>query len=132
MKLEPKHLELYLLHELKVYDTYCNGVRVLTGIILNDSEPIKIAFKQNRPNSSRKISEVKPILKPLSYLTKEEYNFIWNKEVEIECIEDFINLDPESRFTCKYSYLFWQYLFENHFDIFNLIEQGLAIDINTI
>ena len=54
----------------------------------------------------------KPILRPLSEIDDDEEN------------------TPETISKCCYSYV--EALFENHFDVFGLIEKGLAIDINTI
>lgn len=59
-----------------------------------------------------RISEVKPILRPLSDL------------------DDGYDNTPESLQECTYSYI--QILLSNHYDIFGLIEKGLAIDINTL
>ncbi|MCP4984868.1 MAG: hypothetical protein GY928_02025 [Colwellia sp.] len=75
---------------------------------------------------------IKPILRPLSDLINTNYHFIYDKETDIESIIKWVELDSDSRLTDKYSYEFWSMLFENHFDIFDLIENNLAIDINTI
>lgn len=61
-------------------------------------------------------SEIKPILKPLSDLTKE----ILNKF-------NFIRVPQVGDDVGKYSYEFSLYCFENHYDFFFLIEKGLAI-----
>lgn len=73
----------------------------------------------------------KPILRPLSDLTNDIYDFIYNKECDYPSIDNWINLDTESRLSCKFSYEFWQLLYQYHFDIHDLIGLGLAIDINT-
>lgn len=67
------------------------------------------------------IEDCFPILRPLSDLsdkTLKEFNFI-----KRPVYKDDYNF---------YSYGFMYYCFKNHFDIFGLIERGLAIDINTI
>jgi hypothetical protein len=65
---------------------------------------------------------IKPILRPLFDLENEEYeNRIFNREYII---------DKEAN--SELGYYEWCYLFENHFDVFGLIEKGLAIDINTL
>lgn len=78
------------------------------------------------------VCKVKPILRPLSDLTNDIYDFIYNKECDYPSIEDWINLDTESRFSCKFSYEFWQLLYMHKFDIHGLIEKGEAIDVNTL
>jgi hypothetical protein len=74
----------------------------------------------------------KPILRPLSDLKKDEFSFIYENETDYESLRDWLNLDFESKLTLKYSYLFWAELFRYYFDVFGLIEKGLAIDINTL
>lgn len=100
------------------------------------------------------LNEVKPILRPLSDLTKEiEHNgekFIafYHKEFEIELrtevktgffdsmyIEEKLSIISESNkvntvFEKSISIL--NKLFEWHFDVFGLIEKDLAIDINAL
>jgi hypothetical protein len=69
------------------------------------------------------------ILRPLSDLTKEQFSFIWENETDLESMEYLLSMDAETFLTNKFSYIFWNALFENKFDIFNLIEQGLAIPV---
>lgn len=97
------------------------------------------------------LSEIEIILRPLSDLKKEiEHNgekFVpYNeldkikKDVEVyrpinfnSPIELLINTDDYSQEIDLYDgYLIIQKLLEWHFDIFGLIESGLAIDINTL
>lgn len=127
-KLELKHLAPYLPYGLKILCDYGSNellIQTLTGchsddtIFDNDGEDFEL-------------SEIKPILRPLSDLEKDEYNFIYENETDYDSTKDWINMDAESRLTSKYSYEFWQELFHYHFDVFGLIEQGLAIDINTL
>lgn len=66
--------------------------------------------------------DIIPILRPLSDLELDEFeNKIFNREY-------IIDKETES----DLSYYEWCFLFENHFDVFGLIEKGLAIDINTL
>lgn len=57
----------------------------------------------------------KLILRPLSDLVKDEYDFLYDQETDYESICDWIRLDAESRFTSKFSFDFWKLLFEYHF-----------------
>ncbi|ROI05475.1 hypothetical protein EGI16_03555 [Chryseobacterium sp. G0240] len=68
------------------------------------------------------IEKCKPILYDLSYLTRDEFNFIWENEVDTDSLEQAISLDAESFLTCKFSYSFWTELFKNHFNVFQLPE----------
>lgn len=82
------------------------------------------------------VSEVKPILRPLSYLTEEiEHN--GEKFVPIDYFlgEDYDLVYNACLIHNDFSYLPYnlvQLLLEWHFDLFKLTEQGLAIDINTL
>jgi hypothetical protein len=64
-----------------------------------------------------------PILRPLSDLTEYSYT-----------IGSYSNLEDFK--TCVYNRevyaLEWEDLLKHHFDVFGLIEKGLAIDINTL
>ena len=116
MKLELKHLAPYLPY----------------GLRLRDSDGI---YKEDRilifENMKWLLDNGRPILRPLSDL---EYLILNQKQQELKTKEDtliywssrnYIDLDD----IC---YNDIQWFLKNHFDIFGLIEQGLAIDINTL
>tara|TARA_R110000822_G_scaffold185428_1_gene324573 strand:- start:75 stop:497 length:423 start_codon:yes stop_codon:yes gene_type:complete len=140
MKLELKDLAPYLPYGLKIKTN--NQIRVMSVAVLTTTE-----------NS---ISNIiygvghKPILRPLSDLTKEinidgDYfipiYLLKNIRYEFESDLSF-GFDPQSDgYTCHCSSQYLEFseyyeinskLFEWHFDVFGLIEKGLAIDINTI
>lgn len=75
----------------------------------------------------------KLILRPLSDLTKEvEHNgerFVPNDKLLEFYGEEIDNYSLPLKLN---SYILIQQLFEWHFDVFGLIEKGLAIDINTL
>lgn len=72
-----------------------------------------------------------PILRPLSDLTKKEFR-IKLKELGYRTDEDGIS-DIISDIQLMYAnYEIMVFCFENHIDVFNLIPQNLAIDINTL
>ncbi len=131
-KLELKHLAPYLPYGLKLqfifkkekifllstYDEYKNG-----------EQTILIAQALN--------GYYKPILRPLSDLTKEiEVNGEKFVPIDYYAFKNDINYIIE--FQNKYShyksvkYGIMEKLFEWHFDVFGLIEKGLAIDFNTL
>jgi len=79
----------------------------------------------------------KPILRPLSDLTQEE--LIEELGTHISHL-DYVTYERK-HYIKHYSHKYWlddipyaiyEYLIKNHFDVFVLIEKGLAIDINTI
>jgi len=71
----------------------------------------------------------KPILRPLSYLTKEiEYNGTGGK---LSILDKYVKLAQQGcAFLLPYSE--FEILLKFHFDVFSLIDKGLAIDINTL
>lgn len=86
---------------------------------------------------------VKPLLRPLSYLTKEiEHNgekfvpirkLLEANNFNLEKMEtEYINSFAKSMVEIQIAYDDAQLLLRWHFDIFGLIEKGLAIDINTL
>jgi len=125
MKLELKHLAGYLPYGLEVYHKTwiqalimdCSGATIDSISILDVAEYSK------------------PILRPLSDLTKEiEVNgekFVPKDIIEelhsSECIRWILCNDI---YECKYHVI--EKLLEWHFDIYGLIENNLAIDKNTI
>jgi len=91
-------------------------------------------------------SESKPILRPLSDLTKEievdgekkrliddiqklypTYYFAYNATDDL-----LVKRENEQYTWCSDILGINEFLFKNHFDVFGLIEKGLAIDINTL
>jgi hypothetical protein len=126
MKLEIKHLAPYLPYELKYK--------------FNNT----IYYYQHCSTREFDYENSKPILRPLSDLTNEiEVN--GEKFVPINNIH---LADEEGYFGCgslddiqqliisqpikKIPYCFVEKLLEWHFDVFGLIENNLAIDINTL
>ena len=79
-------------------------------------------------NDAYAIQTCRLLLKPLSDLTR--------KELELEGFDSHIDYltyeNKGSEWTLKAPFNMVQYLLSKHFDIYNLIENGLAIDINTI
>lgn len=135
MKLELKHLTPYLLHNLMLM---IDGVVCeIEGFDLYQIDTI-IAERVNY-----NISAVKPILRPLSDLTKEiEVNgekFVPALRTQLHIQNQNFPLTHQNRIllenriiTNTISYSDMQYLISLHFDIYGLIEQGLAIDINDL
>lgn len=121
MKITIEHLAPYLPYQLRIKEG--NNTYVLQGGTLDGIE--------NYPSL---YSGLKPLLRPLTDL----HQLIPNKDYSYsEYISTSIN-DNQRNFryliSGKYDQLeYWklQRLFQYHFDVFGLIEQGLAIDINT-
>lgn len=123
-----KHLAAYLPYGLKAVNENRNFTVEIKGL-QTDNDVIHSLGKSP-------IKFIKPILRNLSDLTKEiEVNgekFTPNHDSDFKYfitheLDDFIQSIPNSL-----NYNQMQKLFEWHFDIFGLIENGLAIDINTI
>ncbi len=171
MKLELKHLASYLPYGLKIKTKHgIDTMEVLEDCIINSTCEQSYGYNDCKP-------EFKPILRPLSDLTKEiagvvhiskvghilepkgstveidgVYDFGWDNHVcddyqgysigwrNDDCwfglyfdYYDFYNQDDS--FTgdmINFNIEAFEYLFQHHFDVYGLIEQGLAIDINTI
>jgi hypothetical protein len=135
MKLELKHLTPYLPYAIRVDYGYARWYSLT-----------KNTFKLSLLNLSKVINfnqEWKPILRPLSDITKEikikdkkfvpcEEEIICHLEMRFNKTFDFFdgngsneNIDALPRFA-------FQKLLEWHFDVFGLIESGLAVDINNL
>lgn len=123
-KLELKHLAPYLPYGLK----YVNYSSIRMGLgkpLIGDINNMNImGFIEGDTLS-------KPILKPLSDLTDrinpvQHHTYLDGLSFsKIEFVEKAIC--NETLFLCDYNYLI-----EYHFDVFGLIEKGLAIDKNKL
>jgi hypothetical protein len=170
MKLELKHLAPYLPYRLKILDEKSEPS---DNIFTLESINIYESVSDTEGNIDIPFTEIKPILRPLSDLTKEiEFNgekFVTIELLlDIECGNKFSNGFLESKSgtkewwtsfkNTKKSFVFgynesfgfyiinrfnekqnvknqidlFQKLFELHFDVFGLIEQGLAISIHEV
>ena len=143
MKLELKHLAPYLPYSVRYKAIWISSFKNQPDTVENrimNTENIGTLYKKRY-----KLKSAKPILRPLSDLTKEiEVNgekFVPEDILFIEYgagyanktafINDFM---PNIIYThySQISYRIMQFLFEWHFDVFGLIENNLAIDINTL
>lgn len=132
MKLELKHLAPYLPYKLKMEFLDFPLGKHYRLLELDCGHDFHFYFSQNK---------VRPILRPLSDLNKE---IEVNGEKFVPC--DFlkkIHFYPESNETMKIEIIdsiliecqiYWinEKLIEWHFDIFELIENGLAISIHDV
>jgi hypothetical protein len=125
MKLELKHLASYLPYGLSVVNAYGAPIPLHAHNYFFDG-----IFIGLHPRA-------KPILHPLSDFTKE---------IEVNGKKFVPNFDRDFKFFIKEDLDYflehvpygsvqvsqYQRLLEWHFDVFNLIENGLAIDVNTL
>ena len=142
MKLELKHLAAYLPHKLKI--------QYQTGIIYEFIGPEEYGIQMISKDGQLKtcgIRTFKPILRPLSDLTKEievngkkfvpqdEFSILYGggvphvgRKLWLEIFIDNIKYSPID--TISFGVV--EKLLEWHFDIYGLIENNLAIDVNTL
>lgn len=109
------------------------GLNVFTDAFSTENKIYKMVFK-NETVSYRGGIEVndvinycKPILKPLTDITEEEY-------VILDGCHNFSSMrfsDLEKDPT-RYPYTIVQKLIEWHYDVFGLIEKGLAISVHDV
>lgn len=134
MKLELKHLCSYLPYGLKYFIDFEDGDTIIStvdGIIENEI----YLSSGNETLIEDKMSN--PILRPLSDLVDSEEIEVDGKE--FVAIDYFIGGDSDEILNaCKINdlrflpYNIIEKLLEWHFDIFGLIDAGLAIDYNRI
>ena len=138
MKIEIKHLSPYLPYGLCVWHENIDRIR-FTMHPVGGSGFIGI----NEVISSTEL--YKPILRPLSDLTKNLFQFEYGQPTTLE---DWINgncdlgqlrwvlqdkaKEQRQERIMDLPYFVAEYLFKYHFDVFGLIQKGLAIDINTL
>ena len=138
MKLELKHLAPYFPYGLKAKMLDCKIDYVgkqfdeIIGVHQwsKDGDWCLLTEGGSKPSLDR----IKPILRNLSDLTKEiEHNGERFVPMErINPVKDFFNADYIESMPLSVPYSLFVRLLEFHFDVFNLIPNGLAIDINTL
>ncbi|WP_312922560.1 hypothetical protein [Empedobacter brevis] len=157
MSLELKHISPYLPYELTgICTEEFSGIEKVIGIskYSNTDEVYLITSLDDLD-----IEYFKPIFRPLSDLTKE-IEVDREKFVPIDAIKSMSDMPysnsfryeegnfifTEQRLISEYGshswldfdhvasnqILFFEKLYEWHFDVFGLIEKGLAVDINTL
>jgi hypothetical protein len=141
MKLELKHLAPYLPYKLKCLYTHTNKIGTISNIYTigegyNDDD-LKLSIDYSE---GEHIWMFKPILRPLSEF---EYDHIVQIKEHLGIgqwcdyydtyfdawFDDIANID---KLVLQCPYEIMQFFLKCHFDIFNLIPQGLAISINDI
>ncbi len=136
MKLELKHLAPYLPYGLKF--EYFGDVWTTVSIHFMRKFFITGTMRANN-NRNFLFQNIKPILRPLSDLTKE-IAYHGENEIGVDYIctsnrqaEQYMETIPKNQFNCD-ALKWWQFeiLLEMHVDVFGLIDAGIAIDINTL
>lgn len=119
MELELKHLAPYLPYNLEGISS--SG----TIFLLSTFSNMKGRGVESRSIDMWLSNRFKPLLLPLSSLTKADWSLYMSLYglTKTEILENHIEYLPYGLINS------W---FENHIDIFGLIEAGLAIDINTL
>ena len=132
------YLHLYL--GCEVMDLYNDRVAVMNGILtMNEGIKVCVFYKTTWQLS---VEEVKLILRPLSDMTEDEADIIWeltgwydgiNGCVRIgEIIKEFFVLEDNEGEPRNSSWLYLMkalpYILSRGFDLFGLIQEGLAID----
>ena len=134
MKLEIKHLAPYLPYRLKYVDSNNNIVDLKA--IDNDIHFVNFGW-----GDAKEYSEIKPILRPLSEFDNSEYiglirDYVLNKNW-CDAYDDYFeiwfdDMTNVHKLVLQAPYCIFQYFLENHFDVFGLIEQNLAINKNEV
>lgn len=129
MKLELKHLAPYQEHKVKLTDhllnkyniSYLSTKRIAFIDINGFGEVQKLRWEYAG-------GKIKPILRPLSEIEENEIFISVNQSYRYP---DFGHFE-RSVLSGHADYNLIMELISDHYDVFGLIEKGLAIDINTI
>jgi len=132
-KLELKHLAPYLPYGLMIKESYIGKELKMIGC--ENTKELRIRLTDGL--YAYEANNMKPILRPLSDLTDEMIEDIYQRYGRSETNAE--SWASSLRFLRKYGGTryelpleFWNYLFKHHFDLFGLIPSGLAVDINTL
>lgn len=126
-KLTIKELAPYLPFSLNILDE--SSIVEMRGI---NGNTVEATLKRFPYTQNLFIEDIKPILRPLSDLTKEiedgNIEFSYQEKSKLKYLAE--TKDTQAYQGLEYSTIL--FLCENHFDFQNLILKGLAIDINTL
>lgn len=137
-KLELKHLAAYLPYNVKMFANGFKGTLQTLNIdnTTQSGYKIRVSCSDWWENNNIDGKIYKPILRPVSDLTKEDIIFFYSlTSIDIELIDvnEWIEeLVMELQTNQKFTLSQFEYLFSKHFDVFGLIPLNLAIDINTL
>lgn len=139
MKLELEHLAPYLPYELKAKMEIFGDNETIVDVVGCVGEFVFLDGVRKTISEQFFIHEIKPILRPLSDIVTYFHNAFADGKFEEYLDADFL----ENHSICgvgeleniKVGYLpygTFELLVKHHFDVFDLIPNGLAIDINTL
>ena len=137
MKLELKHLAPYLPHRINCYgrgevveETQYSANPISKLLTITGLNPSWVTVEGIRLTMDEGIliEDCIPILRPLSDLTKRD----WDKIFTTDDIDDILTIFQSDKSMDCVEYYLVNILLSYHFDIFGLVEEGLALDINTI
>ena len=122
MKLELKDLAHYLAYDVRI-----------ARFTANDKfKRVEYSLRAGNLQEVVRCDNLKPILRPLSDLTKDIIDEMQESYCFDPTIEKWTEFDSMCDDPVYWSYSDVQILLKHHYDIFNLIENNLAIDINTL
>ena len=131
MKLETKHLAPYLPYKLK-------GIYEMSSKQKQETLQAIDTLGKCRTDEDLRWFEIKmfkPILQPLFNDNFDYTIFLMDNFPEEKWADAYYDIMNGVGFGVKIEqipYELHEFLFENHIDVFGLIEKGLAIDINTL
>lgn len=148
MELEVKHIAPYLPYSLEMrHEPKDKNGEILyykTGVLvkIQDNKKLKYARISIGFDDLNPIFEFKPILRPISDLKTDFFADKWESDIDVRTflsdgylsemgVDDFDYLIDHKNIEW-YPYGLIYILIKYHFDIFGLIENDLAIDINTL
>lgn len=139
MKLTLEHLAPYLPYGLKVINTANGKIRSVDGLNVESGKNVRRGIYSLDIYDELPIEICKPILRPLSDLTKDEHFDMYMDLCEdlglTRCEHLLLALKDKLYYAFDISKLeiLEEFMYKNHFDWkYNLIDKNLAIDINTL
>jgi hypothetical protein len=130
-----KDLSARLPYGVKCVSGVDDATLIIEGINpnCNGASEVQVTYERSGINFDTKISSIKPYLFPLSSMTEEQKKYITDRwginedfdfEIDPNWGEYFVDLGD------AIDYINW--LYKNHFDVYGLIEKGLALDVTNL
>ena len=140
LRVEIKNVSPYLPYGLKIQHITTKEIKIVNGIYEQYKDGTFIYYWNENYGTINASSHYKLVLRPMSNLTKkieiDGVDIIPIEGMFLPCGERETLTSWADENKCwlgtQVSYLVYENLFELHFDVFGLIDKGLAVDINTL
>jgi len=131
-ELQLKEISKYLPYDVKIIGNTHGQIEILSTVT---ETSVNIKGRGTTYGMWADLQDIKLVLRPMSDFDKVENDFDLSTDFEgcfLGSSKELYSLNTSDKTYLSDMLTVTEFLFENHFDVFGLIEKGLAIDIKTL